>query len=287
MRKPPSASALPPLLAILAFLAALAFSAPRLSAEGFTTKDGIEFVKIEPGSFTMGSGGGHSYERPRHRVNITRAFYIGKYEVTQSQYKAVTGTSPSKHEGPDDPVECLSWDEASRFAQLVAVREGKSGFRLPTEAEWEYAARAGEDGEWPGGSSRGLGSHAWYKANSGGRHHPVGQKEPNAFGLHDTLGNVWEYVADWYDAGYYRKSPADDPKGPEKGMKKLFRGGAWPWNASNNRLSTRNYNYNADPSIYAGNCPYAPVPEDQKIALWDTDLGFRLAFSEKGVQGIT
>jgi formylglycine-generating enzyme required for sulfatase activity len=263
--------------------AALAFGSDSLSAQGFTTKDGIEMVRIEPGSFMMGGGSGNA--RPRHRVTITQAFYIGKYEVTQNQYKAITGTSPSKFEGPDDPVECISWHEASRFAQLVAVREDMSGFRLPTEAEWEYAARAGEDdSQLRGKGARSVRDYAWYKGNSRGRHHPVGEKKPNAWGLHDVLGNVWEFVNDWYDPGYYGKSPENDPKGPATGRSKIFRGGAWPWDSGWQRLSMRgNYSY----TTYAGKCTYAPAPEDQVNDIWDTDTGFRLAFSEKAVQGIT
>jgi formylglycine-generating enzyme required for sulfatase activity len=253
-------------------------------AESFTTRDGIELVRVEPGTFVMGSGRGHGNARPPHKVTITRTFWIGKTEVTQAQYEAVTGRNPSAIVGPDDPVECVSWHEASRFAQLVADREGRSGFRLPTEAEWEYAARAGELGDRPGDQSpRTLGEHAWYKANSKGRHRPVAKKLPNAWGIHDTLGNVWEWVADIYGADYYRKSPPEDPKGPERGSSRLFRGGAWPWEDRSATFVRRgNYSF----THYAGKCPAAPAPEDQVDSMWDTDLGFRLAFSEKGVQQI-
>ncbi|MDR1081579.1 MAG: formylglycine-generating enzyme family protein [Deltaproteobacteria bacterium] len=270
-------------MAVAAVACALMLPSARLGAESFTTRGGMEFVKIEPGTFSMGDSGSGSSDSPRHTVNITRPFWIGKFEVTQAQYRDVTGTGPSAVEGPDDPVECVSWHEASRFAQLVADREGRNGFRLPTEAEWEFAARAGEGVFLGGRGASGIGAYGWHGGNSKKRHHPVGQKKANAWGLHDVHGNVWEWVADWYDAGYYRKSPQDDPKGPPSGKSRIFRGGAWPWQASSANLARRgNYSF----QNYAGKCPYAPAPEDQEGVIWDTDLGFRLAFSEKGVQQI-
>jgi formylglycine-generating enzyme required for sulfatase activity len=190
----------------------------------------MEFVYIRPGTFMMGGNEDlkHSLqgvEKPKHEVAITRGFYIGKYQVTQSEHEAIMGGNPSKWKGPNRPVQRVTWDEAAEFCRLAAERT-KRQFRLPTEAEWEYACRAGTTTRFSFGDSEGgLGEYAWYKHNSGGQTHPVGQKKPNAWGLYDTHGNVWEWVADWYDAGYYAKSPREDPAGPQTGVHRLLRGG--------------------------------------------------------------
>jgi formylglycine-generating enzyme required for sulfatase activity len=194
---------------------------------------GMTLVRIEPGTFTMGSNQ-YDEEKPPHKVRITRAFLLGAYPVTQDQYQKVMGEHRSHFKGPADlPVESVSWFDAVEFCNKLSTRENRSpcyringteveliagnGYRLPTEAEWEYACRAGSTGEYPfdGGESA-LGKYAWYDANSGKQTHPVGEKEPNAWGLHDMLGNVWEWCWDWYDADYYKKSPAEDPLGAPK-----------------------------------------------------------------------
>jgi formylglycine-generating enzyme required for sulfatase activity len=186
----------------------------------------LDLVLIPAGSFTMGGVG----ENPAHKVTITKPFYLGKYEVTQEQWEAVMGSNPSYFKGPKNPVEEVSWDDCQQFlAKLNAKSGGKdSKFVLPTESQWEYACRAGSTGEFCfGDDEKQLGEYAWYEANSGSKTHPVGEKKPNTFGLHDMYGNVWEWCQDWYDGDYYGKSPADDPSGPTTGSSRVFRGGCW------------------------------------------------------------
>lgn len=187
----------------------------------------MDFVRVRPGSFLMGCSAGdiecRVEEKPAHHVNITRAFEIGKYQVTQAQYKEVTGTSPSFFSGPDQPVEGVNWEEAHRFCELLTEKKDGYRYRLPTEAEWEYAARAGD----PSPRYGLLADVAWVRDNSDGATHPVGQKKPNAFGLHDVLGNVWEWVQDWYAMDYYGRSPESDPTGAPSGEYRVARGGSW------------------------------------------------------------
>jgi len=176
---------------------------------------GMEFVKIPPGEFMMGCSAGDSDcdadEKPEHRVQITKAFEIGKYEVTQAQWQAVMGSNPSTIKGDDHPVETVSKDETQDFlAKLTAKNDGYR-YRLPTEAEWEYAAKAG------GALPVSLDEVAWYAANSDDQTHPVGQKKPNAWGLYDMLGNVREWISDQYALNYYSNSPVADPTGPQPG----------------------------------------------------------------------
>jgi formylglycine-generating enzyme required for sulfatase activity len=178
---------------------------------------GMEFVAIPPGEFMMGCSTGDQQcaadENPRHRVQITKGFEIGKYEVTQAQWLALMPNNPSTNKGDTRPVETVSKLEAQEFiAKLNAQNDGYL-YRLPTEAEWEYAARAGLDAPYSGP----LDEVAWYAANSGDETHPVGQKKPNAWGLYDMQGNVREWVSDLYSANFYRASPAADPTGPAPG----------------------------------------------------------------------
>jgi len=188
----------------------------------------MEFVRIRAGSFMMGCSPGDSEcyaeEKPAHRVTITKAFEIGKYQVTQEQYQAVAGVNPSYFPGPKQPVEGISWEDARKFCQAFS-KNNKDGYlyRLPTEAEWEYAARGGDTTPRYGP----LELIAWYKENAGGTSHPVGEKRPNAFGLYDALGNVWEWVSDWYELDYYAHSPESDPAGPITGEYRVARGGSW------------------------------------------------------------
>jgi formylglycine-generating enzyme required for sulfatase activity len=195
----------------IAFLAAL----PILAQSPNPTKNamGIDFVKIAPGEFVMGCSTGDNDcdadEKPAHRVQITKAFEIGKYEVTQAQWQAVMGSNPSTIKGDNRPVETVSKNEVHDFLARLNERNDGYRYRLPTEAEWEYAARAGETG--PGG----LDEVAWYAGNSEDETHPVGQKKPNAWGLYDMLGNVREWVEDQYARDYYGRSPVADPTGPQ------------------------------------------------------------------------
>ena len=189
------------------------------------SKDGLTYVWIPPGKFQMGCSPGDAAcdgnERPAHEVTITRGFWLGQTPVTQQAYQRVVGKNPSGHVGPNLPVEYVDWSEA--HAYCVAI-----GGRLPTEAEWEYAARASSTGARYGN----LDEIAWYAANSGGQSHEVGQKPANAFGLYDMLGNVWQWVADWF--GPY-------PAGGAAGQLKENRGGSWGTAANMVRASYRGF----------------------------------------------
>ena len=187
----------------------------------------MHFVNIPAGNFMMGCSAEdpecNADEKPAHRVSITRSFEFGKYQVTQAEYEAVTAINPSYSKGPNLPVEGVSWDDAQKFCEAVNRKGDGYRYRLPTEAEWEYAARAGNSSCRYGP----LVEVAWSRDNSGGKTHPVGEKKPNAFGLHDTLGNVWEWVQDWYSLTYYSHSPESDPQGPDTGEYRVSRGGSW------------------------------------------------------------
>jgi len=186
---------------------------------------GMEFVLIPAGTFQMGSNDGND-EKPVHTVRIMQPFYLGKYEVTQGQWQAVMGSNPSKFTGdPNRPVENVSWDDVQEFIRRLNSREGGATYRLPTEAEWEYAVRAGTTTRWSfGDDARQLGRYAWPEENAGGYTHPVGQLQPNPWGLYDMHGNVWEWVQDWY--GSYTSGTAVDPAGPSSGSDRVYRGGS-------------------------------------------------------------
>jgi formylglycine-generating enzyme required for sulfatase activity len=188
----------------------------------------MEFMRIPAGSFIMGTGredfaAACPDEFPAHPVTISRPFYLGRYPVTQGQWTALMKTNPSSAlwREPRIPVEGVTWDQAQEFIRLLNAKEGGSSYRLPTEAEWEYAARAGTRTPWFfGRTADELAEYAWYAANSADgwhrtRPHPVGGKKPNPWGLHDLYGNVWEWVWDKYDnRGFEQSSPAD-PQGPD------------------------------------------------------------------------
>jgi len=181
----------------------------------------LSLVYISAGSFKMGSSGLFAGdEGPVHEVTISQGFWMGKYDVTQAQWQAVMGNNPSNFKGDDRPVECVSWDDCQQFiSRLNAMEQGT--FRLPTEAEWEYACRAGSTEE-PYGH---LDATAWYRGNSGTTTHPVGQKQANAWGLFDMKGNVWQWCQDWYRK--YSSESVTDPKGPMNGEYRVVRGGSW------------------------------------------------------------
>ena len=163
---------------------------------------------------------------PQHRVKIAKPFYLGVTEVTQEQYERVMGENPSEFKDePQCPVERVSWEDAEKFCERLSEKEGKT-YRLPTEAEWEYACRAGSTTKWCFGDSESqLGDYAWYDDNSDSTTHPVGQKKPNGWGLYDMHGNVYEWCGDWYDE--YSDSPSTDPTGPSSGSFRVLRGGSW------------------------------------------------------------
>lgn len=190
---------------------------------------GMEFVFIKGGCFEMGDtfGDGNSDEKPVHEVCVDD-FYLGKYEITQRQWEKVMGRKPSSFTGRDNPVEMVTWNEVQRFIERLNSQSTRK-YRLPTEAEWEYAARSGGKKEKYAGTTQEseLGQYAWYYDNPGSQTHPVGQKKPNGLGLYDMSGNVWEWCADWYDPHYYQKSPKDNPRGPGNGEFRVLRGGSW------------------------------------------------------------
>ena len=213
-----------------------------ISATGktYTNSIGMEFVLIPSGTFKMGSSNGESDEKPIHSVTISEAFYMGKYEVTQKEWKAVMGDNPSRFKGDKLPVEQVSWNDIQEFIKKLNQKEGGTKYRLPTEAEWEYAARAGSNSKWSFGDNESqLGDYAWYGSNSNSQTHPVGQKKPNKYGLYDVHGNVWEWVQDWYDSNYYSSSPKTDSKGPSSGSYRVFRGGSWDYSAVSARSAYR------------------------------------------------
>ena len=205
---------------------------------------GMEFVLVPAGTFVMGAEKKEAVnvgadEGPTHTVTISKPYYLGKFEVTQEQWEAIMGENPSSHKGKNLPVDTISWDNIYLFIRKLNQKEGQK-YRLPTEAEWEYAARAGGTGLYSfGDNAKELGQYGWFKDNSGGKPHPVGQRKPNAFGLYDMHGNVWEWVHDWYKDTYYTESPENDPKGPEKGLYRAERGGSWDSSANALRPTVR------------------------------------------------
>lgn len=212
-----------------------------------TNSIGMQFVLIPAGQFRMGFAGRDADhdEQPVHTVMISQPFYLGKYEVTQQQWRLVMGNNPSRFTGDEArPVEQVSWEDVQAFIHRLNLREQSTNYRLPTEAEWEYAARAGSATMYSFGNDMSLlGTYAWYADNSQGTTHPVGQLKPNAWGLHDLYGNVWEWVHDRY--GAYTDTTVTDPQGATVGSDRLVRGGSWPYHA---RYCRSAYRYGLDPT---------------------------------------
>ena len=207
----------------------------------------LEMVLIPAGEFLMGSPDSdkdaNTLEKPQHRVRITKPFYLGKYLVTQEQWQAVIDGNPSQFKFPKNPVETVSWEDCQKFLGKLNAKVGSGAgrFQLPSEAQWEYACRGGSTTRFCfGDDDAKLGEYAWYGQNSGGKTHPVGEKKPNAWGLYDMHGNVWEWCQDWWkQVGYYKESPVDDPTGPTGGSFRMRRGGGWLRPARFCRLADR------------------------------------------------
>lgn len=200
----------------------------------------MRLMPIAPGRFTMGSNAGDEDEKPVHAVVISRNFWLGQTEVTQAQWAAVMGNNPSYFKGENLPVEQVGLEECLEFCRKLTERERAAGrlspeyaYRLPTEAEWEYACRAGTTSEFAGN----LNAMAWQKDNSGGTTHPVGQKQPNAWGLYDMHGNVWEWCGDFKRT--YTSAEVIDPVGEEAGPYHAYRGGSWFYGAALCRSALR------------------------------------------------
>ena len=217
------------------------------SPKEITNSIGMKLVRIPKGAFTMGSPeseeGRYSDEGPQRSVTISKDYYLGAYEVTQEQYQRIMGENPSEFMGTNNPVETVSWEDAVAFCKkLSELPEEKAAgrvYRLPTEAEWEYACRAGSTSRFGfGDSDSQLGSYAWFDKNSARTTHPVGQKTPNAWGLYDMHGNVWEWCAD--RKGDYSTSAVTDPAGPATGSYRVFRGASWRDGAAYCRSAIRN-----------------------------------------------
>ena len=219
--------------------------------------DGGKMVWVPPGEFMMGSNDGEDDEKPVHRVRITRGFWLGKCTVTNAQYRRFCGATgrsfPSdSNQGEEHPVVCVSWDDAVAYSQHYALR-------LPTEAEWEYAARGPEGRVYPWGNEWDAKRCCnWENRGPGGRTFPVGSFPQGASwcGALDMAGNVWQWCKDWYDAKYYAGSPAKDPPGPTSGPERVLRGGSWYFVPNLCRSAVR---YGDVPACRDYDCGFRPV----------------------------
>ena len=239
LHKPPDHAAMI-MLAVVHFTGDV-YSAPAFASQSRKIEDlSLVLLPITPGTFQMGSSEGESDEKPVTRVTLTHGFWLGKTEVTQAQWQAIMGNNPSNFVGVDRPVEKVLWSEAMEFGRKLTGRERAAGrlpegyeYTLPTEAQWEYACRAGKTGPHAGK----VEDMAWYDANSGRQTQPVARKQPNAWGLYDMHGNVWEWCLDW--KGSYPGGSVADPRGPSAGTYRVLRGAAWFYGAGDCRSSLR------------------------------------------------
>jgi len=233
--------------AVLAALAACWMSAGCRANQAANGVARIGFVSIPAGKFMMGCSSGDDScwdnERPAHQVEIVKGFEMSAYEVTQAQWVKTMEANPGDiQKDVQLPVEGISWYDAQDFvSRLNSMKDGYH-YRLPTEAEWEYAARAGTAGPRYGD----VNNIAWYESNSAGHNHPPGQKQPNAFGLYDMIGNVSEWCSDWYSVSYYGGAPAKDPQGPPSGRSRVVRGGS---RLSTAKWSRSSFRYGLRPDI--------------------------------------
>jgi sulfatase modifying factor 1 len=237
--------------------AAKKMAAAILARAPITNTIGVKINKIPAGTFTMGSPTDEPFrggDEHQHKVTITKAFYMQTTEVTQGQWKEVMGTEPWRgkpyvKKGPDYAASYVSWRDAVAYCKKLSEKEGKT-YRLPTEAEWEYACRAGTETAWSfGDDEKALGDYAWYRENAANIDeeyaHQVGLKKPNAFGLYDMHGNVYEWCHDRFEEDYYKQSPEKDPTGPTSGSSRVLRGGSWFNVTRGTRSAFRNW-YDAD-----------------------------------------
>jgi len=203
----------------------------------------MKFKLIPAGTFMMGEGD------EANEVTLTKSFRIGVHEVTQAQYEQVMGVNPSHFKGPDIPVGKVSWEDAVEFcrklSELPAEKAAGNVYHLPTEAQWEYACRAGTMTKYSFGDDESeLGKYAWSLENSGDKTHPVGSRKPNSWGLHDMHGNVWEWCRDWYDE--FSRGELTDPAGPVTGSERVIRGGGSSVAAENCRSTSRIWSHPTD-----------------------------------------
>ena len=226
-------------------------------------------IYVEGGSFMMGSDDCDIYyfQQPIHEVSVS-SFYISKYQITQNEWQEVMGSNPSWFRGDKLPVEQISWYDAIEYCNKRSIKEGlkpcysgsgkniscdwtANGYRLPTEAEWEYAARGGKKSKgYKYSGSNDINEVAWYGSNSSDKTHPVGEKQANELGIYDMSGNVWEWCWDWYSIDYYSKSPRSNPRGPSSGEFRVLRGGSWYYNGNDCRVANRRLN-NPDDGDYS------------------------------------
>ncbi|MHB8900255.1 MAG: formylglycine-generating enzyme family protein [Thermoguttaceae bacterium] len=218
---------------------------PSQTPKEIQTSGGAVMLLIPGGTFAMGREG-QLDASPVHQVTVS-PFYIDRNEVTQELYERLMGKNPSRRKGPQNPVERIRWTDTLKFCNARSAAEGLTpcynletwacdfsadGYRLPTEAEWEYACRAGSTGDYYfEGGDESLDAYGWFRDNAGRKHHPVGQKKPNALGLYDMAGNIREWCNDWYAVDAYTAEPATDPRGPATGEKTVLRGGAFSGSA--------------------------------------------------------
>ncbi len=233
----------------------------------------LDLVFVEGGSFSMGSSDGAPVEQPVHNVQVD-SFYISKYEVIQSQWKEIMGTNPTLAKGTGEkyPIYNITWNDAVDFCNKLSIREGlipcysgsgagvecnfsANGYRLPTEAEWEYAARGGKKSQnrlYAGSDNEA--EAGWSSENSDNTSHEVGLKTPNELGIYDMSGNLWEWCWDWYESNYYASSPSRNPTGPSSGIYRVLRGGGWGINAYGLRCANRYYGAHRSDNGYGFRC---------------------------------
>ena len=253
-----------PVLLCILLVCGSAIPASAQQLKQITNSIGMKLVLILPGSFTMGSPineAGRWDGESQHLVTISNWYYLGTYEVTQDEYEKVMGRNPSKFKGPKNPVETVSWLDAVSFCKkLSEMPEEKAAgrsYRLPAEAEWEYACRAGSTTSYSfGETAESLGEYAWFDEGPECKTHPVGLKKPNRWGLYDMHGNVWEWCQDWFEP--FLPDASTDPQGPNGGSNRVYRGGSWYFVAGNCRSAFRGRG----------------VPSDRR-----SNYGFRVALS--------